>query len=264
AKRKGGSAGSRKKKGKKGATANVTAMTMKLLVDTTAQRVVYAEAGKDVVDFLFSLLTLPLGTVAGLLNPGSMVGSVGNLQASVNKLDDSYMCRDDAKAALCTLAGRKLLQLAPAKSGDSGVASRAAQAGFVQGVVTYTVRDDLKVAPVSAISGITLLKSLGIKDIGSLQEKTVQLGHAEGLGILRASLRSKTVLTDVFLGKKKRKAEEASRHEAVSRVVRRRRAWACSWRPWYVSAGPCSACGSRRASCTARQLAAGQRKQGCV
>ncbi|KAF7035097.1 hypothetical protein CFC21_046020 [Triticum aestivum] len=161
-------------------------MTMKLLVDTKAQRVVYAEAGKDVVDFLFSLLTLPLGTVAGLLNPGSMFGSVGNLHSSVGNLhssvtnlDDAYMCRDDAKAALRTPAGRKLLQPAPAESGDGGVASRAAASGFVQGVVTCTVRDGLKVTPVSAISGITLLKSLGIKDIASLQEKTVQLAHAE-------------------------------------------------------------------------------------
>ncbi|KAE8800136.1 hypothetical protein D1007_24429 [Hordeum vulgare] len=253
-----------KKKGKKRATADGTLMTMKLLVDTKAQRVVYAEAGKDVVDFLFSLLTLPLGTVASLLTPGSMFGSVGNLHASVGNLDDSYMCRDDAKAALRTPAGRKLLQPAPAESGDGGVAPRAAAPGFVQGVVTYTVRDDLKVAPASAVSGVTLLKSLGINDVGSLQEKTVQLGHAEGLGILRASLRSRTVLTDVFMGKgkkkKKRKAAEAFRHEAVSRVVRSRGAWARPWRPWYVSAGPCSACGSRRA----REFPGGQRKQGCV
>jgi hypothetical protein len=49
----------------------------------------------------------------------------------------------------------------------------------VQGVVTYTVMDDLKVAPMSTISGITLLNTFGITDIGSLQEKTVQLGYGE-------------------------------------------------------------------------------------
>ncbi|KAM0860678.1 hypothetical protein ACQ4PT_046359 [Festuca glaucescens] len=39
--------------------------------------------------------------------------------------------------------------------------------------------DDLKVAPMSTISGITLLNTFGITDIGSLQEKTVQLGYPE-------------------------------------------------------------------------------------
>jgi hypothetical protein len=69
--------------------------------------------------------------------------------------------------------------------GSSGAATAAAQSGhgagkgFVQGVVTYTVMDDLKVAPMSTISGITLLNTFGITDIGSLQEKTVQLGYDE-------------------------------------------------------------------------------------
>ncbi|WVZ72336.1 hypothetical protein U9M48_020811 [Paspalum notatum var. saurae] len=61
------------------------------------------------------------------------------------------------------------------------------------------VMDDLKVAPMSTISGITLLSTFGITDIGMLQEKTVQLDYEQGLKILKASLQSKTVLTDVFL-----------------------------------------------------------------
>lgn len=48
--------------------------------------------------------------------------------------------------------------------------------------VPYMVMDDLKVASMSATSGgngIALLKSLGVKCVGTLQEKTVPLGHAE-------------------------------------------------------------------------------------
>jgi hypothetical protein len=41
-------------------------LSMKLLVNSKTQRVLYAEAGKDVVDFLFSLLTLPVGMVVKL------------------------------------------------------------------------------------------------------------------------------------------------------------------------------------------------------
>ncbi|TVU21804.1 hypothetical protein EJB05_31467, partial [Eragrostis curvula] len=62
--------------------------------------------------------------------------------------------------------------------------------GFVQGVVTYTVRDDLTVTPIFAVTNLTALK-----------EVIVHLDYAKGVEILRASLQSKTVLTDVFLGK---------------------------------------------------------------
>lgn len=78
-----------------------TVLTMKLLVDTRSRRVLYAEAGKEVVDFLFSLLSFPLGAVTKLLTTGAMVGSVGNLYGSVKNLDAGYyVCRRDAKNAL--------------------------------------------------------------------------------------------------------------------------------------------------------------------
>jgi hypothetical protein len=55
----------------------------------------------------------------------------------------------------------------------------AARGGFVQGVVTYTVRDDLTVTPMSAISRITLLNAFAVTDLAALQEKTVRLGYHE-------------------------------------------------------------------------------------
>ncbi|KAG8046056.1 hypothetical protein GUJ93_ZPchr0008g11962 [Zizania palustris] len=246
-----------------------SALSMKLLVDTKAQRVLYAEAGKDVVDFLFSLLTLPVGTVVKVLSKDSMVGSIGKLYGSVEKLDATYVRSADARNVLLAPAGGfvsgKLLQLpepaAPVTkevyrcasysytqcynqvstvknlpcqvkncsgkmtapvvvvvpstgSGDSdgdgdseaapSESSAAAGAGFVHGVVTYTVMDDLTVAPMSTISGITLLNTFGVTDISTLQEKAVRISYTEGLEMLKASLQSKTVLTDVFLGKKRK------------------------------------------------------------
>ncbi|CAO2208975.1 unnamed protein product [Urochloa humidicola] len=76
-------------------------------------------------------------------------------------------------------------------------------AGFVQGIETYMVTDSFAVTPMSAVSSINLLNTFAVKDIGDIQERTVQLGYNEGLAILKASLQSKTVLTDVFLGIKK-------------------------------------------------------------
>ncbi|CAO2193699.1 unnamed protein product [Urochloa humidicola] len=59
--------------------------------------------------------------------------------------------------------------------------------------------DDLTVTPMSTISSITLLNAFAVTDLAALQEKTVHLSYREGLAILKASLQSKTVLTDVFL-----------------------------------------------------------------
>ncbi|XP_062113865.1 uncharacterized protein LOC133824869, partial [Humulus lupulus] len=74
--------------------------------------------------------------------------------------------------------------------------------GFVRGVVTYMITDDLDVKPMSTISSIALLNSFNVKEICSLQEKTVSVGINEGLNLLKASLHTKSVLTHVFLEKR--------------------------------------------------------------
>ncbi|CAD6239738.1 unnamed protein product [Miscanthus lutarioriparius] len=228
-------------------TTATAALSMKLLIDRKAQRVLFAEASKEVVDFLFSLLALPVATAVKLVGKDAMVGCVGNLYASVDKLDSTYVQAGAAKDALLSPT-----VLSPAAATDSSLlrpssgqpksyfkcgnrcnyttdvsgivcpnccnrmqaatnfvspssgqqaqnASTGGAKGFVQGIVTYTVLDDLTVTPMSTISGITLLNTFEVKDLGDLQETTVQLGYNEGLAILKASLQSKTVLTDVFL-----------------------------------------------------------------
>ncbi|CAO2180959.1 unnamed protein product [Urochloa humidicola] len=252
-------------------------LNMKLLVDTKAGRVLYAEAGKEVVDFLFSLLALPLATVTKLLTTGAgsssatipaklrtaggaMVGSIGNLHRSMASLDAGHVCRRGARDALLEPAVLHLTAApaAPAAEAapnagprlyrckgcscspgcynyatsvrgtpcpvckaematevhlvepDGGGATTAASAagegsssgvvGYVRDMVTYTVMDDLTVAPMSTICAVTALAGLGVTDITGLQAKTVEIGYKEGLALLKASLQSETVLTDVFLG----------------------------------------------------------------
>lgn len=87
-----------------------TLSSMNVLIDTKSQSVLYAEACKDVIviDFLFSFLTLPIGTVIKILSKGSMVGSVGNLYKSVEELDETYVCSARAKQAFLTPTGGKL------------------------------------------------------------------------------------------------------------------------------------------------------------
>ncbi|WVY95333.1 hypothetical protein V8G54_034421 [Vigna mungo] len=71
-----------------------------MLIDTKREKVLFAETSKSVVDFLFNLLCLPIGTVIRILNKNEMVGSLGNLYESVENLDETYMQPDQHKDIL--------------------------------------------------------------------------------------------------------------------------------------------------------------------
>ncbi|XP_031372607.1 uncharacterized protein LOC116187807 isoform X2 [Punica granatum] len=70
---------------------NVGGMNLKLLIDQKNNRVLFAEAGKEFVDFIFHILALPVGTITQLINAKDMVGSIGNLHSSILNLNDTYM-----------------------------------------------------------------------------------------------------------------------------------------------------------------------------
>ncbi|GJM94386.1 hypothetical protein PR202_ga11026 [Eleusine coracana subsp. coracana] len=75
-------------------------ISLKLLVDTKTNRVLFAEAGKEFVDFVFSLLTLPIGAVAKLISAGTMHGSIGRLYESVDRMGVSYLLPGTDKSDL--------------------------------------------------------------------------------------------------------------------------------------------------------------------
>ncbi|KAF7132936.1 hypothetical protein RHSIM_Rhsim09G0159600 [Rhododendron simsii] len=222
------------------ATSSKTKVSLKLLVDTNGKRVLFAEAGKDFVDFLFNLLHLPVGTMAKLLKKQAMVGTLGNLYESIENLNETYFQPDKSKQSLlnpkapigssdisplllqdevsdCTVAKRfyvcnnscdcedddQYFHYHPYVSNDSealcpdcnsgmsrevGYVTReevkevelaAGEGGFVKGVVTYMVMDDLMVTPMSTISGITLLNKFNVKEVGALEERVVDMGMPE-------------------------------------------------------------------------------------
>lgn len=217
------------------ASSDQSMVTLKLLVDKKASRVLFAEADKAFVDFLFSILALPIGTVTSLLkkNEGT-VGSLGTLYKSIESLSNSYTVSDHSKEAVlhpkvalssqvntvpllgctrvgqestdsktwykcpykhcssnsvsdqpnipCTSCGRNMsvqVEILSHSSGTTTTTKSACGGGYVKGVVTYMVMDDLSVKPMSTISGITLLNTFNVKDLGSLEEKTVNLGMPE-------------------------------------------------------------------------------------
>ncbi|XP_028087346.1 uncharacterized protein LOC114288060 [Camellia sinensis] len=200
-------------------------VSLKLLIDTKANKVLFAEAGKDFVDFLFNLLSLPVGTVIRILTKHSMVGSLGNLYDSIENLNNTYLqpnqnkdslLKPKASSSICAAQVPLLLaddispdrKLYMCKTFHLNVAddpkavcpnckhymstevpyiAREAvkevlngdEGGFVKGVVTYMVMDDLAVKPMSAISSIALLSKFNVKEVGALEERVVHLGMDE-------------------------------------------------------------------------------------
>ncbi|XP_039159564.1 uncharacterized protein LOC120289099 [Eucalyptus grandis] len=174
-------------------------MSLKLLVDKRNQTILFAEAGKDFVDFLFHGLALPVGTIVSLLSKAGVASGVRNLYASVENLSDTYIERREKEALLKPKARssgpdvlRSLLPeappLAPIKyytchhiSGPAADAASSAKipsgkGGYVRDVVTYVVMDDLTVKPMSIISCVTLFNRFNVHEIGDLEERVVDFG----------------------------------------------------------------------------------------
>ncbi|XP_042459300.1 uncharacterized protein LOC122042954 [Zingiber officinale] len=191
-------------------------LSLKLLIDTAAQKVLFAEAGKEVVDFLFSLLSFPLGSIVKLLSKDRMEGSIGNLYKSIQELDDSYLqnskgksillnpihspspslllpgpssssknvyfhcgnrnysgcyeCVSKVNGALCPHCKNKMSKQMTYVEGGEKDDNVDPNVGFVKGVVTYTIMDDLTVTPMSSISSITLLGTGGVGDLLAVDE----------------------------------------------------------------------------------------------
>ncbi|KAL6554111.1 hypothetical protein OROMI_019784 [Orobanche minor] len=68
---------------KKEATPNSTALILKVIVQKSTSKLLFAEADANFVDFLFSLLTIPLGGVEYLLDSSTSLKNIDNLYQSI-------------------------------------------------------------------------------------------------------------------------------------------------------------------------------------
>uniref|UniRef100_A0A7N2MFL9 Uncharacterized protein n=1 Tax=Quercus lobata TaxID=97700 RepID=A0A7N2MFL9_QUELO len=64
-----------------------TNVSLRLLINTESQRVHFAEAEKNFIDFLFHILSLPVGTFITILTKQGMVGSLGNIYESIENIN---------------------------------------------------------------------------------------------------------------------------------------------------------------------------------
>ncbi|KAK9700044.1 hypothetical protein RND81_08G213600 [Saponaria officinalis] len=204
---------------------NDVKLSLKLIIDTKAKKVVFAEAGKDFVDFVFHILSLPLGTVVNFMNNKGMNGCLGTVCKSFHLLDSEYFLRafdrkTVFKPSIEAIVSRLFVGQNPLRDiykcpshsqfsfkpeqvcPESGcnmrmnrwcVFDKESILRFVKPTVVYMVKDDLEVQPMS----ISSIRN-HVSDFDYVQEKVVEFGVKEALEILKASLETKAVLTTVF------------------------------------------------------------------
>uniref|UniRef100_A0A5B6YIM7 DUF674 family protein n=1 Tax=Davidia involucrata TaxID=16924 RepID=A0A5B6YIM7_DAVIN len=82
---------------------NLKGISLKALVDKGNNRIIFAESDADFVDVLFSLLTMPMGTVIRLTRnqpPTRVIGCMNNLYESVENLDVQCLHTEACKTML--------------------------------------------------------------------------------------------------------------------------------------------------------------------
>ncbi|XP_041021071.1 uncharacterized protein LOC121262601 [Juglans microcarpa x Juglans regia] len=72
-------------------------ISLKLWIDKKRNRVLFAEAGKDFIDFLLEVFSLPIITVAGFLKAEDTAGCLQSLYESTENLSDTFMQRGVSK-----------------------------------------------------------------------------------------------------------------------------------------------------------------------
>ena len=152
------------------ATKATPKMNLKLLINKKVDKVVFAEAENDFIDFLFNLLTLPIGTIVSFLPKEN---SLRDLHESINKLEEAYLLdqSNDSFLKLKTPAYTFLPFFNPYSS--------RSHSHKQDNLVTYMVADDLSVTPKSMTSTMALFKKYNIQEVGVLEEKVVSIGLEE-------------------------------------------------------------------------------------
>ncbi|KAL2899013.1 D-alanine--D-alanine ligase, partial [Bienertia sinuspersici] len=156
---------------------------LKLLVNKETKKVIFAEAGKEFVDFLMGLMEIPLGSILRLLNQNNVKDkdespnlSLEKLYRSIYFLEESYLQRSDLRNSVLDpkyLSDTRVKQAPILKQMIQGY--REDIDGYVKGAATYMVMDDLTISPTSTISSLNLINIHGIRDMAFLQEMLVEL-----------------------------------------------------------------------------------------
>ncbi|GLJ10607.1 hypothetical protein SUGI_0131690 [Cryptomeria japonica] len=180
-------------------------MDVRFLINTKTRRIVFIEAGKEFVDDLLSILTMPIGYIAEFLS--KEFGSLTNLYESRKKMSHIFTrqsnilwqffdCRNnifskadieigDGECYVCPRA-RPNSKRTHNMSIDYGEECRCGKtidrcvdlqqaSGYVKYKDLFLITDDLKITLSSMPNSRTILDHLNIKDFADVQDRTVSV-----------------------------------------------------------------------------------------
>ncbi|XP_057777897.1 uncharacterized protein LOC130996616 [Salvia miltiorrhiza] len=192
-------------------------LSLKVMIQQSTGKLLYAQANEHFVEFLFSFLYIPLGGVEHLLAGNTCVKAIDNLYQSTSDLIDSkHFITLDTKMKLMKpklphgyisegcifpLIEERLPADYNDRSQFSSVKFPNGKESYLKGSPTYHVADDLTVTPFCIASTLSSLKEQKIS-ISDVKEVEMQIGLKEACSILKASLTSTTALTDALLSGK--------------------------------------------------------------
>ncbi|XP_037431741.1 uncharacterized protein LOC119298446 [Triticum dicoccoides] len=200
---------------------------IKLAVDRSRNRVLFADAGSDFIDVLLSFLTLPLSAVQ--FCAASSPGCLSNLCDSVSRLTEGKLLKVEACHGMlltpstahefggsgfcnshdtfvknqpslqvdgdfcrCWQVMARLVHVYNRVSSGSGT--------FVRCKEQFMISDDWTIMPASTGTMQSLAHNFGPGAIlNDFEELEVYIGWTEVVSMLKASLSSDTIFTDVFL-----------------------------------------------------------------
>ena len=169
-------------------------IVMKVVVQKSKHKLLYAIAEDDFVEFLFSLFVIPLGGVEHLLAGETCIKAIDNLQRSIADLAEKYFKSPDMKKRLMKpslvhgcVSGNYILPLDQEEcmKNDvlkmfrfSSLAFPKGQGRYLSGPIGYMVMDDLTVSPFGIHSTISFLREKNIA-MSDVEEVEVQVGLKE-------------------------------------------------------------------------------------
>ncbi|XP_047940788.1 uncharacterized protein LOC125188092 [Salvia hispanica] len=188
-------------------------LVLKIVVQKSKGKLLYALAEDDFVDFLFSLLIIPLGGVGSLLAGKTCIKGIDILQRSVAGLAEKYFKSPSTKNGLMkpslvhgSVSENYILPLDQQcitfnelqQFKFSSLKFPKGPGRYLSRPIAYMVMDDLTMKPLRIHSTISFLSEKNIP-MSDVEEIAVQVRVKEALSILKASLTSTSVLTDALL-----------------------------------------------------------------
>lgn len=166
-------------------------MSLKVMVQKSTNKLLFAQAEDDFIDLLFSFLTIPLGGVVCLLNFNTSLKNIDNLSRSIRLwISDKYMKTPDIKNRLinpklpqCYISKNQILPLveesAPVLYYDglsqclspnensygeliTSFKSPKGEENYVKGPRTYMITEDLVVTHFCMASSFSIINCLNI------------------------------------------------------------------------------------------------------